>query len=241
MTTPTSGSGKILLFSIATNGYDRHFAALLDKQRDFACAIGADYWVARQAPPRGISAHDSSWLKIPLLVWGLRRGYEWVLYLDADCEVLACPSPATAFADEPAAVFVCNDFSARINAAVIFVRNSLATRKTLRRLWWSSFVPARMLPAEDRNLYENGHLIHYLKNDSSVRIMEGRWNCSIYKEVADFFIFHHGGTPVRAAAVRERPSRGHGVRKKLAAVTTGFRLLWHCHYYLRQLPRPPAN
>ena len=166
--TATSAAGPVLLFSIATNGYEKHFAALLEKQRAFAAAIGAHYWVAQGRPPWGISAHDSAWMKIPLIVQALRRGYAWVLYLDADCEVLDCPSPVATFAGGRESIFVCRDFSGRINSAVIFVRNTPEAQRVFRRLWRSSFRPAGALPPEDRNLYENGHVIHYLKHEPAV-------------------------------------------------------------------------
>lgn len=229
---------SILLFSIATNGYDRHFATLLEKQRAFAARIGADYWVARASPPWGISANDSAWLKIPFLAEGLARGYGWVLYLDADCEVFDCPSPQETFADAQESIFMCRDFSHRLNSAVIFARNTGAARRVFRRLWRSSFRPAAFLPPEDRNLYENGHVIHYLKNEPAVRVIDNRWNCSIYKEVEAPFIFHHGGTPIRAAAPVRKPSAWSQAKGRFASATTGLRLPWHARFYFRQMPRP---
>ena len=239
--TATSAAGPVLLFSIATNGYEKHFAALLEKQRAFAAAIGAHYWVAQGRPPWGISAHDSVWMKIPLIVQALRRGYAWVLYLDADCEVLDCPSPVATFAGGRESIFVCRDFSGRINSAVIFVRNTPEAQRVFRRLWRSSFRPAGALPPEDRNLYENGHVIHYLKHEPAVRVIENRWNCSIFREVAEPFIFHHGGTPVRAAQPAPPRPRWSRLRGKIAAATTGFRLPWHAAFYFRQLPRPEGG
>ncbi len=230
--------GSRLLFSIATNGYDRHFAGLLGGQRAFAERCGAEFWVARESPPWGISAHDSAWLKIAILAEALARGFEWVLYLDADCEVRACPSPVDTLAADPAAVFVCHDFSHRINAAVIFVRNGPEARRLFRRLRWSAFRPTATLPPADRNLYENGHVIHYLKGEPAVRILDNRWNCSIYGEVADPFIFHHGGTPIREARKPAAIPRWAQWRARLADATTGFRLALHQAHYARTLPAP---
>lgn len=230
--------GSILLISIATNGYDRHFSKLLETQRAYAAKIGADYFLASTSPPWGISGPDSAWLKVPLLAAGLRRGYEWVLFLDADCEVRDCPSPAREFANEPRPVLMCHDFSGRLNSGVIFLRNRPAARRILRMLYWSSFVPAALHPVEDRNIYENGHVIHYLKNDPEVRVIDPRWNCQAERGLSDPFIFHYGGAPARAP---QRRSPWREAWKKFAALTTGFRLPLHAQYYLRSLPRPEAS
>lgn len=224
---------SILVFSIATNGYERHFADFLRKQEEFSRAIGADYWVARGAPPWGISAHDSAWLKIPLLHAGLCRGYEWVIYLDADCEVRTRVSPLIAVAGHSEGIFACHDFSGRINSGVMIVRNVASARRLLRRVWLSAFLPAKLLPAQDRNSYENGHVIHFLKGHPAVRIIDERWNWTRGDNPIEAYVHHFGGWTARPVASPRR-SRW----PKLSLLFTGFRLPLHLRYFRRDLPSP---
>ena len=134
---------------------------------------------------------------------------------------------------------MCHDFSRRLNSAVIFARNTPDARRVFRRLCRSAFRPAAFLPPEDRNLYENGHVIHYLKHEPAVRVIDNRWNCSNYRDVTAPFIFHHGGTPIRDATTRPR-NRWTALREKIVSATTGFRLGRHLRHYARHMPRPKA-
>ncbi len=228
---------SILIFSIATNGYDRHFADFLGKQATYARELGADYWVADAAPPWGISAHDSAWLKIPLLCAGLWRGYDWVIYLDADCEMRTLLSPLPVVAGAQEDVFVCHDFSQRINSGVMIVRNTAAARRLLCRIWLSAFLPARLLPVEDRNSYENGHVIHFMKSHPAVRIIDGRWNWTTHDDAQDSFIHHYGGWSARPSPSQSL-SKWRVWRRKAAVFFTALRLPLHGLFYLRRLPRP---
>jgi hypothetical protein len=77
-----------VVFSIATNGYEQHFKSCLESQRDYCRRLGVPHALVCGAPPRGISAGDSAWLKIPMMGHLLQRVKMGVLYLDAECEIM---------------------------------------------------------------------------------------------------------------------------------------------------------
>ena len=227
----------ILIFSIATNGYDRHFERHLASQRCLADAMNATHWVVMGSPPWGISAHDSAWLKVPLLLRALSLGYRWVLFLDADCEVRVLKSPFDGLDDGEGAIYLCRDFSRRMNSGMILAHNSGAARRLLRKLMISSLVPGFLLPWEDRNAYENGHVIHFWKNEPQVRIMDSRWNWTTEEGEDGAFIRHYGGWTARPAT-----SSGDGFfqkwRRRVNELLTGPRLIPNAIYYGRLVPRP---
>jgi hypothetical protein len=228
---------SILLFSIATNGYDRHFERHLASQRCLAEMMNATHWTVRGSPPWGITAHDSSWLKVPLLSRALSLGYRWVLFLDADCEVRVLKSPFDGLDDGEGAIYLCRDFSSRLNAGMMLVQNTGEARRLLRKLMLSSLVPGSLLPREDRNAYENGHVIRFWKNEPQVRIMDSRWNWTTEEGDGGAFIRHHGGWTARPAT-----GSGDGFfgrwRRRVNELLTGPRLILNGTYYGRLVPRP---
>lgn len=227
----------MLVFSIATNGYDRHFERHLSSQRRLAEAMNARHWIARGSPPWGISAHDSAWLKVPLLSRALSLGFRWVLFLDADCEVRVLKSPFDGVGDGGGAIHLCRDFSGRLNSGMMLVQNTGETRRLLRKLMLSSIVPGFLLPPADRNAYENGHVIRFWKNEPQVRIMDNRWNWTTEEGDGEAIIRHYGGWTARPPA-----GPGEGVskrwRRRFNELLTAPRLMLNASYYGRLLPRP---
>lgn len=68
---------NILIFSIAQNGYNFTYSKCIKSQLLYARKNSYDYVLVNR--PRWVnSPTESSWLKIPLIIEGLRRGYEWV-------------------------------------------------------------------------------------------------------------------------------------------------------------------
>jgi hypothetical protein len=228
---------KVLVLSIATNGYDRHFEKYLRSQHRLAESMHASYCVVRGSPPWGISGHDSAWLKIPLLLRALSLGYEWVLFLDADCEVRKLRSPLEDASGAGGDVFMCHDFSRRINSGVVLLRNSGGARRLLRKLVISSLVPGFLLPKEDRNAYENGHVIHFWKHESGIKLLDDRWNWTMEEGEERAYIRHFGGWSARP----QMPGEGRSFqkwRRRLSELFTAPKLILNGIYYARFVPRP---
>jgi hypothetical protein len=83
---------KTLVFTIATNGYEEFLAEHIDSQRRYAARHGYEHVALTKNPPWGITAANSAWLKIPMMLHYLRSGDDRVLWIDAD----ARPDPADA-------------------------------------------------------------------------------------------------------------------------------------------------
>lgn len=223
------------IFSIATNGYEKVFANCIQSQRDYADSLKVPYFLIEGCPPWGINAHDSAWLKLPILYLLLQMYSGGVLYLDADCEVMQDAADFRAWdTQEPnKSVFVSLDFSNRLNAAVIYCRSTTAGKQLAGRLWLSSFVPERFIPPCDRNLYENGHLIWILKGCVHLHVMPGEWNAGLYRELAKPNIVHHGGTVMRETA----GAKPHSLAQRITKLWTALRLPFHLIYFQRCLKR----
>ena len=224
------------VFSVATNGYERHFKACIDSQRDYCSRINVPYYLIAGSPPWGISAHDSAWMKLSSLNCLLKRFSGGVLYLDADCEVMP-NAPDFRFWDQEQpskALFAAYDFSQRLNAAVIYCRGNQKGRSLVSRLAWSAFLPDFLLPRADRNLYENGHFIWLCKDNPSVHVIPNQWNAGTYSNLMNPFFFHHGGTVMRDAS-GERPL---DLRTRIFASWVGLRLPFHLAWYRKCLLKP---
>jgi hypothetical protein len=231
-----SGRPAHVVFSIATNGYEKHFAKCIQSQRDYCRRLNVPYCLIEGRPPWGINAHDSAWLKIPTLGNLANRVSGGVLYLDADCEVLP-DAPDFRDWDETApakSVFACRDFSDRLNAAVVYCRSTNEGRRLLRHLSWSAFIPSFWLPRSDRNLYENGHFIWLLKASPHLEVMPQEWNSGLYRDRAKPFIIHYGGTEMRESK-GETPL---SLSARVHAAFVALRLPWHMAYFRSCLEIP---
>jgi hypothetical protein len=232
-------SRKHAVFSIATNGYEKTFEHCIRSQRDYCQRLGVPYFLVQGKPPWGINAHDSSWLKIPVMRHLQDQFSEGVLYLDADCEV---SSQADDFriwdkAEPEKSIFAALDFSNRLNAAVIYCRSSSAGKRSMSQFIWSSLVPETFIPRIDRNLYENGHFIWLFKDSPHVHVLPNEWNAGLYREMESPHIVHHGGTIMRES----RGEQPLAWRSRLHAAWTGLRLPFHLAYFKRRLVLPMTS
>lgn len=230
---------KHVVFTIATNGYEKVFERCIESQRHYCRRLKIPHRLIEGRPPWGISSNDSAWLKIPALRHLANRTSGGVLYLDADCEVLPGAGDFRIW-DERApgkSVFACHDFSGRLNAAVIYCRSTPAGRRILGRLCLSALIPPSFLPRSDRNLYENGHFIWMLKDNPQVEVLPPEWNAGLYHRAAEPFIVHHGGTGMRESKGEQPLAIGPRLHSALVAL----RLPWHMSYFRRCLDLPCAS
>lgn len=234
--TPGRVTGDHVVFSIATNGYEIHFRNCLETQRDYCRRLGVPHVLVAGAPPWGISAGDSAWLKIPMMGHLLRHAAKGVLYLDADCEIMPGAPDFRSLGGTSAdkSVFACHDFSNRINAAVIYARKTRSAVNAFRLLRWSAFLPVQCLPKEDRNLYENGHVIWFFKRRACFQLLPREWNHGIFDGKEGAYIFHHGGTAVRESGAAA-PTKKTAWTQKVTEALVGFRLIPHMAYFKRHL------
>lgn len=190
-----------LLFSIALNGYDKLFRECIYTQQRYSKKFSFKYCLINKGPQK-LTGEESAWLKLYLLREALQCGYEWLGFIDADCEVRehtpdfrTCLSSGT-----KASIFMANGFSGRINSGVIFMKNTPEAKAYLDEVIKNRENP---VPEEDQAPFENGHMIKYGKHNPSVEIINNRlWNNNIEFDPGSY-IQHYSGGKLRPLYLKE--------------------------------------
>ena len=220
------------IFSIATNGYDVEFRQCLNSQKKYAESLGVPYYCLLGQPPWGISAHDSAWLKVFVLNFLLSRHSSGVLYLDADCEVTQSAPDFRGLDTEffSKDIFMPLDATHRVQACFIYCRGTKRGRFFAKKLCLSSFIPSRFLPREDKNLYENGHIIWLSKTFTGLHILPQEWNSGLGNNgviCQSPYVLHHGGEVMR----KKNNANPFSLIQRFNAALTGFRMPFHLLWY----------
>jgi len=180
-----------LIFTIAQNGYSTAFLQCIKSQRKYAQDLGANF-VAITEPKRVPDTSLSAWLKIPILLHALESGYDWVGYIDADCQVQKRAIDFREHLNEVGpGIFMAYGRSGRVNSGVIFARKSAEAIGFLHKVLSTITQP---IPAEDRASlkYENGNVIYVQRNWGGVQILDPRWNNATDSAMQDY-IRHYTG------------------------------------------------
>lgn len=173
---------KVLVFSIAMNGYGWAWRSCIRSHRKYAERWGFDY--ACVDLPWTVCAAEAAWLKVSLIIRALEGGaYRWVLFLDADALVRShCPDfrrVATPGRD----VYLAHGHSGRVNSGVIMVRHSDESLRFFREIVSDCEGP---VAGEDAAPYENGHVIKHGKAHPLVGLVERRWNNTAEPDLDDY-------------------------------------------------------
>ncbi len=188
---------KVLVFTVATNGYARLYADCIRSQRVYAKKYGYDYVAVTD--PKFImhySARDSAWLKIPLLLAAFARGYDLVTFIDADCQIMErCPE-VTTLVTPGSSIYVAHGFSKRINSGFIVALNNERSKAFFSDLLARAYTYE--VPAEDNAPYENGYFINQGKDSKDISIIGNSWNNNQVPKPTDY-VRHYTG-PMRALA-----------------------------------------
>lgn len=194
----------VLVFSIALEGYSGLFRSCIKSQREYCARSNFDY-VLIDKTPRTLLPTEAAWLKLFLLRSALESDYKWIGFIDADCEVrIHAPSFVQELekSNSGKSIFMAHGFSGRINSGVIFMKNSKESLEYLEKVIQNGDDP---VTKEDKALYENGHMIHYGKNNPNVQIIESaEWNnnISINKQS---YIQHYSGGKLRMKYMEAHP------------------------------------
>lgn len=186
----------VLVFSIALEGYSGLFRSCIKTQQDYCARFNFDY-VLIDKSPRPLLPTEAAWLKLFLLRAALECDYKWIAFIDADCEVrLHTPSFIQDLEqfNNSKSIFMAHGFSGRINSGVIMMKNSKKAFDYLEEVIQNGDSPVSQ---EDQALYENGHMIHYGKNNPNVQIIESvKWNNNISLN-ENSYIQHYSGGKLR--------------------------------------------
>lgn len=182
---------NVLVFSIAQNGYDFIYSKCIKSQQLYASKNSYEYVLVNR--PRWVnSPEESAWLKIPLILVGLCRGYEWVLFVDADAEIRPQAPKVESLEVSRKSLYLVHGHSGRVNSGVIIAKNTADTKAFFQQVL--SAVETDV-PEEDKAPYENGHVIHFSRKCEYVYILDQCWNNTVDLTLNDF-IRHYTG-PMR--------------------------------------------
>lgn len=198
---------KILVFSIALEGYSQLFKNCISSQKKYCEKYDLDYVLVNKSP-RKLLPTEAAWLKLFLLRAALKTNkYNWIAFIDADCEIRDF-SPLFINElnkyDDIKSVFMAHGFSGRINSGVILLKNKPGALKYLNDVINNGDIP---VPMEDEALYENGHMIYYGKTNPAVQILESvKWNNNQTIDEKSF-IQHYSGGILREQYLKKHPYR----------------------------------
>lgn len=198
-----------LVFSIATNGYDEIFEDCIDSQKAYCTKYGYEYTLFNGSSPYGIDGTESAWMKIPLMVRALEAGYDWVVFLDADC-LIKENAPDFLSVEQPGKhLYLAKD--ARIeqfNTGVIVARNKDEVKALLKKMVRISDFPHSFFPKKFQCLYEMGHFNYVIYGNKLVERIDQKWNNNSGKEIGEY-VWH-------GAAMFHRKPRAKQAKKRVS-------------------------
>ena len=165
----TNSIPRVLVFSVTLNHYDRIYRRNLASHRRYCERHGYHYVLVRE--PVWATVKAAVWLKVALLEAALQAGWDWVLFVDADCELRPAAPAVDSVAAPGKALFMAPGFSGNLNSGVILARNTEAARGLFGRVLQAA---DRVVPEQDWG--ENGHIIHFARDLPCLKILDRRWN-----------------------------------------------------------------
>jgi hypothetical protein len=215
-----------LVFSIALNGYSILFKDCLESQKKYCQKFDFQYSIVEKTS-YPLTNTDTAWLKLYLLREALKLGFKWIAFIDADCQIREkCPDFRKFMigTNPMASMFMAHGFSGRINSGVIFFRNKPEARNFLNQVIKHRY---DNIPEENQALYENGHIIHFGKNNPDIQIIDNTlWNNN-YEINNTSFIQHYSGGILRHRYLKKNKIRAfvYNVHKKIMG-TGSFKVDW---------------
>lgn len=216
---------EVLVFTIATNGYDEIFKEYIASQEDYAKSQGYDFLVFRGRPKSGISGSDSAWLKVPLILKALNEGYRKILFLDSDCMVMPHTPPIESMYKRDGLFYMAKDGREDIfNTGVMMIINDDRTIKLFRRILNFSDVPGFFFPKRFQALYEMGHIVYFSRDKQWLKEIERKWNDNT-NEVTGHYVLHaHGMYHKKPRSKESEVSVSKSLRNKVISGSRCFRL-----------------
>ena len=190
---PGPPNDSVLVFTLAFNGYDRLYGSCIKSQRDYASRHGYHYALLNQ--PRWTSlTREAAWAKIWLIRKALLDGWGWVVFIDCDAAPQPDAPPVQSLEEPGKDLFLAPGFSGRVNSGVMILKNSAGTLQFIEDIIENCEKP---VPKEDALSWgENGHVIHYSKKHSGLKLLHHRWNNNRDPELDDY-IRHYSNGPMR--------------------------------------------
>lgn len=190
-------SSKVLMFSLATYGYDIIWDQCIQSHKQYAHRHSYDYFCINHVP-RGYTNDQVVWAKLPLIVEWCKY-YDRVVFVDADCMIQkGCPAIQT-LEQENKYLYMAPGFSGRINSWVIIGKNSNELIKKFNQITANKETE---LPQEDSVWWvfgwgENGHMIHYCKDWPHLQLLDKKRNNNHQPDLDDYIRHFSWWGPMR--------------------------------------------
>lgn len=188
-------NNKVIVFSLAMNGYQYLYRKNFETHRAYCKKNGYEYRLYNK-PVISCSGKECAWFKLYLMLKIFQEDVDWVVFLDADTEVRTLAPAVETLSQENKSFYVANGYSERINSGVMIVKKDKKVSELMAKCLDSINMP---LPVEDDVGWgENGHIIHFFKNQPCVQLIDQRWNNNVDPNLDDY-IRHYSAGPLRAS------------------------------------------
>jgi hypothetical protein len=184
---------KVLVFSIALNGYQWLYKDCIASHKRYADRYGYTYQVVTRPYATSIGV-ECCWLKLTLMIEALGNGYDAVLFVDADAYIQTHAPELSIVLLPDKFVYLAKSYSGRYNSGVMLIKNLSKVRRLLNTIITARDQP--ILPENDVGWGENGHIIQYTKNCQFVSTLNRSWNNTYDLELNDY-IRHFSFGPLR--------------------------------------------
>lgn len=181
---------RVLVFCVALNRYDTIYARNIESHRRYAERMGYAYTLVRE--PVWATVREAVWLKIALLDSALRNEWDWVMFVDADCEITGVAPPVASLAQPGKEIYLAPGFSGNVNSGVIIARNGSNARDFFGKVLAAA---GTSVPEEDWG--ENGHIIHFAKTCPAFAMIDRAWNNNADPAMVDYVRHYSAGGPMR--------------------------------------------
>lgn len=188
---------KVLVFSIALIGYDQIFRYCIDSHRAYCQQHDYDYVLIDKFP--GVpDKEEATWLKIILIIEALKAGYDWVFFIDADCEVRLHTPAIAAIKRSGKSIYLAPGHSGFINAGILITESAPESMNFFKNVLDSAGqdLPELSIPELSTLAWsENPNIVHFAKNNDAVCLLEHRyWNNNTDLDPESYVIHYSSGT-----------------------------------------------
>ncbi|QYO68122.1 hypothetical protein [Leptolyngbya sp. 7M] len=194
---------KVLVFSIALIGYDQIFQHCIDSHRAYCRKYGYDYVLIDKFP--GIpDKEEATWLKIVLMIEALKSSYDWVFFVDSDCEIRNHTPRLEEIQVINKYIYLAPGHSGYINAGILIAKSSSEAIHYFEKVLDSAQQEIPELSIVDWG--DNPYIIHHAKENPDIYLLTHDWNNNTNLD-SQSYIFHYSSGTFRAFYLEKYASR----------------------------------
>lgn len=184
---------RVLVFSIALNGYQWLYKDCIASHKRYAKRYGYTYQVVTRPYATAIGV-ECCWLKLTLMIEALDNGYDAVLFVDADAYIQTQTPKLDTVLLPDKYVYLARSYTGRFNSGVMLIKNHKKVRQLINNIITARHQP--ILAENDVGWGENGHIIEHTKHCEFVSTLNRSWNNTYDPDLNDY-IRHFSFGPLR--------------------------------------------